>query len=403
MNEENRSTALIQAESEFGQSITQTGSTAAEMLIEQQRAMIESRLTIAMKRPRNWDMIRTEALKEIETPGFADADMRRQPGSAWYKLPFGDNIEGFSIRAAEMFLRLMGNLDVQAAIMWEDEDRRIVQVIVFDLERNVFLPTQVVVEKTVEKKELKKNRAGKVIEVALKTRVTSTGEVNYIVKADEMTLLRKTNAAISKAARNGILRLVPGGLQAECRNKILEIRHGRAATDPEGERRKIIDGFAKLNVKPRDLELYLGHDVGMATPAQLDHLRELWEAIQKGNVTWHAALTQEMESRGETSEEPKEKGLDAITKDLKDKAKAKKTAKSEPQVDVDVKPKESKAVADLRSAALTAGEVLFGDDYLNVLSKMCRNRKPEAFSFTAMNEENARWLVEELNRIADEG
>jgi len=366
----------------FSQSMEMTGSTVGEVMAAREKAMIESRLTIAMHNRRDWDDIRVSLMKAVERPGFADADMRKQAGSAWYKLPFGDNAEGFSIRFAEEALRTMGNLDAQSTIIWDDDDKRIIQVVVFDLEANISIPTQIIVDKTVEKKKLKTNRQGHIVEVALRTRINSSGETNYIVKADESTLLRKQNAAISKALRNGIMRLVPGDIQATCRERIMQIRHGDTATDPDGARKKLIDAFSRLNVSPSDLSDYAGFDLGKLSPAQIDHLRELYDAIRAGRTTWQKVMVEVREERGEL--EPMPTTLEDVAKEVQAKTEEAKTV--EPKNGVDPQP------------AIDLSRKLWTDDHMVKLSELCRKQK---FSVTSMTREQNNWLMNELGLRVD--
>ena len=373
---EKRSGAITATEGFSEQSIEATGSTVEAILAAREKAMVEARFIVAMKRPRNWDVVRSKLLKAVERPGFADADIDRgqgkKPGSAWYKLPGYDNAEGFSIRFAEECLRTMGNLDTSSHVIWEDDRKRIIGVNVFDLETNVSIPTQITLEKTMERRYLKKG------EVAISTRVTSSGKVNYILPADEAEMTKKQNSAISKAIRNGIMRLVPGDIQAECRQRILEIRHGDAAKDPDGARKKIIDAFGVLNVSPDDLEEYTGNDLNKISPAQIDHLRGLHKAIKAGEVTWKQVITEvrgEREDGGEQPKGPKKPTLDTVTASNKEKT-------------------EDIALQGLRNACIELAKQLWSEnDYMTKLSALARKK---GFSFTACTEEQGKELFTEL-------
>jgi hypothetical protein len=316
MNDTIQNGAMIATSGFELQSIQTTGSTVESIMAAREKALVEARLIVAMKQPRNWDDIRIRLLRAIERPGFAGDDEKKiNPGCAWYKLPFGDSpAQGFSIRMAEECLREMGHIDARAQIIWEDDKIQRVQVTVFDYQSNTSIPTEITIEKTKERKYLKNG------EIALSTRITSTGEVNYILPADERDMLQKQNAAISKAIRNGVMRLVPGDIQAELSDRILQIRHGSAATDPDGARKKIIDSFASLNVTPSELEEYLGHEIGLSTPAEIVHLRDLFSGIKEGKTTWVAVLNEAREERGAepTKVDPKRK-MDVLKDKLKNR------------------------------------------------------------------------------------
>ena len=377
-------------ETGFSQSIQTTGSTVEAIMAAREKAKIEASFVVAKRFPRDIDVVRMDLLKACERPGFADADIEqrdktgkvirtKQPGSAWYKLPFGDNVEGFSIRFAEECLRVMRNIEVESSIIWDDPEKRIIKVTVLDFENNISIPTQIVVEKEIERRKPKTTNRGQAIQ-PLRTRVTSSGEINYIYAADERDVLQKENSAKSKAIRNAILRLVPGDIQAECRKRILEIRHGDTAKDPDGARRKMIDAFATLNVGPTDLEEYVDFDLEKLTPAQIDHLRDLYKAIKAGETTWQAIITEVRNERGTTPDEPNGKGIDAITDKLKERRVEKTKA------------------ATSQNAVIEAARKLWGEDQaMPMLAQLCRQK---GFALTSANEEQAyEVLVEIEDRI----
>ena len=386
--------AMTSREGFSEQSIETTGSTMEAVLAARERAQIESQFTIAKRFPRNMDKVRTELLKAIERPGFADADIDRghgkQPGSAWYKLPYGDNAEGFSVWFAEEVLRVMGNLDVSSEILWDDPEKRIIKVTVFDYERNISIPKQIVIEKTVERKYQKKDRRGK-IEPPIRTRVTSSGDVNYIYPAEEHDVLQKGNALESKALRNAIMRLVPGDIQAECRRRIMQIRHGDAARNPDGDRKKMIDTFATINVNSEDLEEYTDFALSKLTTAQIDHLRDLYKAIKTGKTTWQAVITEVREERGETDKKSEKTGKPVYN--LKKEYGKIVTTEENPEV-----TKEKQELGGLQQQAIGLAKKLYGEDkYLHKLSELCRNAPDGKFGITSATKEQAQWAIRELS------
>jgi hypothetical protein len=391
-------------ETGFSQSIQTTGSTVEAIMAAREKAKIEASFVVAKRFPRDIDVVRMDLLRACERPGFADADIEqrdktgkiirsKQPGSAWYKLPFGDNVEGFSIRFAEECLRVMRNIEVESSIIWDDPEKRIIKVTVLDFENNISIPTQIVVEKEIERRKPKTTNRGQAIQ-PLRTRVTSSGEINYIYAADERDVLKKENSAKSKAIRNAILRLVPGDIQAECRKRILEIRHGDTAKDPDGARRKMIDAFATLNVGPQDLEEYVDFDLEKLTPAQIDHLRDLFKAIKAGETTWQAIITEVRNERGTASpEEPKVKGLDAITEKLRKSVIEINEARKIFGEERPEKTSESKTETS-RSAVIEAARKLWGEDQaMPMLAQLCRQK---GFALTSATEEQASEVLVEL-------
>jgi hypothetical protein len=267
------------ARQEFsGQELVTTGETVATVLAARAKAEVEARFIMAMQRPRNLLDVRKKLLDACERPGFAGNATEK--GIAWYRKPIGQGVEGFTIRFAEEALRAMGNMDPVAEVIWEDDRKRIIAIKVTDLENNISTSVTTVIEKTIERKKLKRG------EVAISERINSYGEVVYLRQATEDEILQKQNSAISKAMRNGILRLVPGDIQAECRDRIFQIRAGDIAKDPGGWVKKIADGFAKHGVKPSALKKLLGHDLEESTQAELADLRSIWDDMRQGRTTW---------------------------------------------------------------------------------------------------------------------
>jgi len=305
------------ARTEFGATqIDVSGETAGTALAAQARAIVEARFIMALRRPRDWDDVRSRLLRACERPGFAGHATEKVWGAAWYRKPIGDGVEGFSIRFAEEAIRCMGNIDVQTVPVFEDDHKRLITVTVTDLEANIAFPTSIAIEKTVERRFLRKG------EEAMRVRIGSRNEPVYIVPATDDEVFSKAQNLASKAIRNGALRILPGDIQAECRKRILEIRLGDAAKDPDKVRKEVADGFAALNVLPSHLKDYLGHDLGQATPAELADLRELWQSIKAGKTTWAAVMAEEVAERGEAPppEPEKKPGLEGVTEKLKAEA-----------------------------------------------------------------------------------
>jgi hypothetical protein len=305
------------ARKEFSaQQLEVSGETAGTALAAQARAMVEARFIVAMRRPRDWDDVRTKLLRACERPGFAGSAEEKTWGAAWYRKPVGEGVEGFSIRFAEEAARAMGNIDIQVVPVYDDATRRIITVTVLDLESNLGFPTSIAFEKTVERRFLKKG------ETALSVRVNSKGQPTYLMPATDDDIAAKQASLASKAIRNGLLRVLPGDIAAQCRARILEIRNGAAAKDPDKARREIADGFAALNVIPSMLKDYLGHELATATPAELTDLRELWHGLKEGKTTWPEVMDEVRAERGEEGApkaEPKP-GLDGLAEKLKAEA-----------------------------------------------------------------------------------
>jgi hypothetical protein len=352
----NDNQAIVTRE-EFGATeIATTGETVASVLAARAKAEVEARLIMAMKRPRDWLVVRGKILAACERPGFAD--------EAWFRKPIGHGVEGFSIRFAEEALRSMGNMDARSTVVWDDDQKRILSVEVFDLENNISIPTNVVVPKTIERKKLKKG------ETAISTRINSYGDAVYLREATDDEVMQVQNSLISKAMRNGILRLLPGDIQAEAKRRIYEIRHGDAARDPKAFARRTADGFAAHGVSPSDLAVYLGHDLASCSLPELEELRALWKAIDDGEATWGEAIRAKLAEREEAESEDDKAPLDKVTEKLR-KSRKKKKEPSPSKIDEELK---AGRIDYLRSLLAERYQDKMGDVLLNMLE--VRKRMP---------------------------
>lgn len=301
---------------EFGASeMSQSAETASSAVAAQVQAEIQARTIVALQRPRDIDDFRIRILKECRRPGFAR--------TARYSKPIGGKaVEGPSIRFAEAAIRLMGNITVQTAAIYDDREKRIVRVTVTDLEMNVPYSLDVTVEKTVERRNSKQG------DTVLATRQNSYGQPVYILRATEDDMLVKEAARVSKAIRTLGLRLLPGDVLEEAMDEVKATIRDSAAKDPEGEKKKILDAFADLGIQPSDVKDYLGKDLAQILPDELVELRSLYTAIKDGEATWRDAMARKAEEKpaGPPSEEKK---AGSATERIKARANAGTTAPGE--------------------------------------------------------------------------
>ena len=178
----------------------------------------------------------------------------------------------------------MTNIAIDVETVYDDLGKRIVSVAVVDLEANYPIRTMITLDKTVERKSIKPGQE------VLSSRTNSQGEQTFLVRATEDDLAVKQGAAVSKAMRNCILRLIPGDILDDCEERILHTQHTKDAQDPAAARKKIADGFGMIGVKAAELKAYLGHDLDGCSPAEMKHLREVYQAIKDGETTWRAVL-----------------------------------------------------------------------------------------------------------------
>lgn len=237
------------------------------------KAEVEARFAVAVGRPRNIDESRATLLRDCKRPFFADM--------ARYAKPIGNTkVEGPSIRFVEAALRALGNVDVRTPTVFEDDTKRIVRVTVCDLESNSTYSTDVVVNKTVERRNLKTGQT------PLGKRTNSYGETVYIIEATDDDLLVKQAALVSKAVRTLGLRIIPGDLVDEAMEVALHTARTKDAADPDAARKRIMDAFLSRGIRPADLQEYLGHPLDVIPANEIDDLRAIFAGIKDGHTTW---------------------------------------------------------------------------------------------------------------------
>lgn len=268
--------------------VTTSHETAIAAVTEKARAEIESAYIMAKKFPRNEEDARINIIRTCRIPSFAE--------KAKYKKPIGKSaIIGPSIRLAEEIARQWGNIDVEMTVLYEDPSRRLVQIRVIDLQTGSTGRAQFVIEKTVERK----NAYGRNV---VAERLNSSGEKISIVEATEDEVLSKQNATASKYRRNLILQLIPTYILADAIEQVDETIRSGVKTDPERAKKAVADNYAKLGIKPSDIEKYLGHSFAQLTPDEIVNLKDLYTAMAEGETTWAQILASKEEQPGETAQ-----------------------------------------------------------------------------------------------------
>lgn len=298
------------------------GETAASAVAAREKAAVEARFLVAMHRPRNPDEARVRLLARCHSPRFA--------GVAEYRKPVGNGKEatGASIRMMEEIARQWGNVDVQAPVIFDDPERRIVRVTATDLESNYSASVDVILEKTVERKKPKQG------DEVLSSRQNSYGDTVYRIRADEDAFLVKQNANVSKARRECIRAVVPGDLVEEAMELCAETRRTEVRTDPAAARKRISDAFFALGVMPGQLCEFLGKpSLEAVTEAELELLRSIYTGMKEGEATW-ADVMEQKRGNGKAKEDEKPaangKGTDALKQTLVNKGGKKKSEQVEP-------------------------------------------------------------------------
>jgi hypothetical protein len=336
------SNASIVRQNFGGDELVVQGETASTAIAAAAKASIEARYILALKRPRDWDVVRQKLLKECARPGFAEAAIYKKPVGSKKNDETGEwektFVEGLSVRFAEAAIRNVSNFYSSATSIYDDGDKSIVRITVMDLESNATIEQDVSVSKTVERKSLKKGQR------PLGERINSYGDPVFIVSATDDEVLNKTNALISKALRNGVLRLLPGDIQDDCEEACRATAAKRDKEDPEGAKKRLFDGFATLGIMPDALKEYLGHSNALR-PAELADLRLIYSAIRDGETTWAAIVDAKApQADGDKKKETAaKKAVDDVLQKQREKQAAQKAEKAKADA---AKTDASKAAAD---------------------------------------------------------
>lgn len=259
--------------------------TAATAAAAQVRAQMEFHYVMALRAPRDWDEVRLRILKECDRPAFAR--------EALYNKPIGKGVMGLSIRFAEKALMCMRNVGSDTIVTFDDEQKRIVRQIVTDFENNLTFSKDVIMEKTVERRQVKEGQE------KLGSRMNSTGQIVYLVRATEDELLNKEGALISKAMRTNVLRILPGDIQADAEERIRKVLNDQHAKDPEGRKKAMLSAFYDLGIKPLQVVEYIGHDLETPiTAEEFTRLLALLNAIKDGETNMREAIEFAVKNRG---------------------------------------------------------------------------------------------------------
>jgi hypothetical protein len=293
--------------------LASTGETASTVLAAQAKALVSARFEIAIRQPRDIDLVRERLMRECSRPSFAAV--------AIYRKPIGQGIEGPSIRFAEAAIQAMGNLAIDTPAIYDDAEKRILRVTVSDMETNVTHSKDVTVLKRVERSKLGQGQ------FAIKTRVNSKGFTVYLVEATDDEMLNTENALVSKALRTTGLRLVPGWLIDECMEVIRATRMKTDAQDPDTAKRRLLDAFRAVGVTAEQVREWLGHSADTLTPAELEELRGIYTALKDGDASWREVMDARWQDQvGAMGDNAAAAATGTRTETLKEKL-AKKTGK----------------------------------------------------------------------------
>ncbi len=262
----------------------------ASLLTERPDSAVEAQMTIqgaivmAKHFPRNEDAARVGILKDCRRPSFVlgpDDKLR-----AMYRFPRGGTpISGLGVIFAREAARRWGNMRYGLDIVKEKEDERTIRGWAWDLENNVYEYLEETFKKLIQRKK--------------KVWVNNKPEDQTIwIEPDERDLAEMTRSRGAKLVRNCILHLLPDDLKEEAKDLIWKTLEDDTAEDPDKVKKAILATFAGYNVPVEELDEYLGHPVGQATPAELTMLRGVIGAMRERERPWFELLAERRAERG---------------------------------------------------------------------------------------------------------
>ena len=215
-----------------------------------------TQMTIAVQRPRNETQVLASALATLAT--YPDA-----AEEAVYNKPVGfeggkqNYAEGLSVRAAEDLMQRWGNCAAGVDIVEVDGDNRLVTGVFCDYERNV----RIAIPRRVSAKYKQSAKKGGAV----------------VTRSPEM-FDQVTNAEVSKALREAVLRGLPAGLKKAYMQKAKEII-GKGAKDNSKTITSLVSAFGEHGVSAGVIERHLGHPCSDITPQEVVELRGIYNAI----------------------------------------------------------------------------------------------------------------------------
>lgn len=280
------STALVTKEvRSFGvQTVERSSELASQAIAVAAQAEVEAAYKMAIMNPRHEENARTRILAACRNPAFAKKARYRKPVGKKEDPPGSgrwvfDYAEGPSIRFAEEMLRSWRNVLTQQVSLYDDPIKRVIRITTRDLEANMAYSKEITLDKTVERRNAKDREI-------LGQRMNTNNQIIYIIRATEDELILKEAALASKVIRTNGLRLIPQHIVDEAMTECLKIIHDKAAKDPEGERRSILDGFNQRGISPIEIERFMGMPSAQFSPDDLVKLRDMLNSIEDGHATW---------------------------------------------------------------------------------------------------------------------
>jgi len=262
------------------------------------QAELQAMLMWAVKFPRNEEKAIAEITERCKTFAFADSaiyELKRE-NKRTGEIKF---IRGIGIAGAREVQRRFKNIRLSTDLISETEDGMLLLVASYDLENNIKVPEPVFVSKTIERSYVKDG------DIVLRERLNAKGQKLYVVRPTDEEMRVKILATGNKAVRNVLLACVPSDAQETWIEQCLETKmvEAKKQAGTKDGKDKLLRSFDTVGVTRKQLEEYLGHDMGGLTPEEWSHLRGVFRSLRDEGLSWNDIL-----DRKETDKAEPERG-----------------------------------------------------------------------------------------------
>ena len=262
----------------------------AETLQSMDRAEIDMQIATAKRFPRNiqqcLDNIRALSMIDEETMESCFYHLERKDKDGQIK-----EIEGMSVRMAEIFVSCWGNLRVATRIIGNDGRKITAQGICFDVQNNVAVSSET------------------------SRRITNKSGKTY---SDDMQIVTG-NAASAIAFRNAVFKVIPAAVTKSVTNEIKQRLLEMTSTKISQKRRNAVEWFTKRGVTEDELRKYLGTDnLETISAEEIVVLRGVATAIREGSSSIDEVFRSNSDDRtvSDRNEEIRAKGTAPEVEDM---------------------------------------------------------------------------------------
>lgn len=261
-----------------------------EQLQSMDRAEIDMQIATAKRFPRDIQ----QCLDNIRALSMIDEDTME---SCFYHLERKDKdgqikeIEGMSVRMAEIFVSCWGNLRVATRIIGNDGRKITAQGICFDVQNNVAVSCET------------------------SRRITNKNGKTY---SDDMQIVTG-NAASAIAFRNAVFKVIPAAVTKAVTNEIRQRLLEMTSTKISQKRRNAVEWFTKRGVTESELKKYLGTDnLETISAEEIVNLRGVATAIREGSSSIDEVFRNNSDDRtvSDRKEEIRAKGMAPEVEDM---------------------------------------------------------------------------------------